>query len=117
MLVDQTVVLKPGSIAMMLLSTGQWIIGRVDDVADDYVKMRQVRMVAVSPSPGGQIDVGLVPFSLVGDDDAAVVIYRSHIAATTKVGSQIETAYRAQTSGIVPANQLVMPKDERTPPN
>ena len=96
-------------IAAYKLSSGEEIIGRIvqENVTlsesvirlQNTIKLEKVRTLAVQPTGGGQMGIGMMPFAYA-QHDGEITIFRSAIIAEFAPDPQLEKVYLQQTTAI-----------------
>jgi hypothetical protein len=91
--------IKMAQVMGFKLSTGEEVIGSVDDENQDSIFVKSPMIVQVMSAPGGGFGVGLIPF-VITKRSGAVEIKKLHIVSPFTPDKDSIDAYQSQTSGI-----------------
>lgn len=81
------------------LSTGEELIGRLESDDLDAFVLDRPSLIALAPNQDGSIGIRLMPW-LAGNQDASVIIYKTHVVAQVSPNKELAKGYLQETSGI-----------------
>ena len=89
-------IIRPGEIISVKLTTGEEVIGKLSEDAND--KLVLDRPVVLTAAPQG---MALVPYLMTADPETQVIHFgKHHVIATSKTQESLAKQYTQQTTGI-----------------
>jgi len=88
--------IKKHDIVTVALSSGQEVIGKFVEEADDTITMERPLTIAFGPE-----GAAFQPFTMTGDSDGKVTLNKKLVIATMPAREETGKNYRQATSGIV----------------
>jgi len=87
---------KNGDTVSLKLSSGEEVIGRLEEETKESIKLHKPLMLTMS-----QQGIGLAPFMFTASPDATITLKQSKVICVVKTIDEMSKQYISNTTGIV----------------